>query len=248
MKFEGAKERSLMETRLEVDRLRQVYTEYANRGLARSKWSAANRGNQAIQQEWRRCLREVLANYGLIPLANKRILDLGCGTGEILAGFEEWGAQPENLIGVDLLAERIQAAAKRFPAIKFQQVNAEALPFENRSFELVSLFTVLTSILDLRMIMNVAQEIDRVLTPGGAVIWYDLRISNPFNRQVRGMSRRRIEQLFPGFGLCLQPLTLVPPLARRLGKLTPTLYPLLASLPWLKTHYLGLLTKPGGRP
>ena len=61
---------------------------------------------------------------------------------------------------------------------------------------------------------------------------------------MRGLSRATVKGLFPGFEPRLRTVTLLPPLARRLGPLTGAMYPALASVPWLRTHYVGLLTKP----
>ena len=58
------------------------------------------------------------------------------------------------------------------------------------------------------------------------------------------MPRRRLAGLFPGWHARLQLVTLLPPLARRLGILTPVLYPVLATLRPLRTHWLGLLERP----
>jgi hypothetical protein len=105
------------------------------------------------------------------------------------------------------------------------------------------LFTVFTSILDPKMATNIAGEIARVLRPSAAILWYDFRFNNPFNHHVRGMTRKSISQLFPEFHFQLKPITLLPPLARRMGPMTHFFYPPLARLPFLRTHYLGLLTK-----
>jgi hypothetical protein len=94
------------------------------------------------------------------------------------------------------------------------------------------------------MTRNLSREINRVLRSGGAVVWYDFRMNNPFNPHVRGISRKGIRNLFPGFQSRLVSITLMPPLARRLGALTELLYPGFASLPFLRSHYLGLLVKP----
>ena len=233
-----------METHLEVDRLRDVYRGYAARGLGRSKWSADNRGNQAIQRERNFKIHESLERAGFLPLGSRRVLDVGCGTGEILAGFEAWGAGWENLFGIDVIPERIRTARQNFPRITFQLANAESLPFPDGSFDLIAVFTVFTSILNRQMAANVAREITRTLRSGGAVIWYDFRLNNPFNQHVRGMSRKRIQGLFPDFKMSLETASLLPPLARRLGSFTNLLYPCLRAFPFLRTHYLGLLTKP----
>ena len=233
-----------MQVSSEVDRLRDVYREYGQRNWGKTKWSVTNRGNQAIRRERERKLEQLLQRSGFIPLDQRRILDVGCGTGETLAGFQAWGARPESLFGVDLLADRIRRAKEHFPAMNFQEANAEALPFASGFFDLVAVFTVFSSILDPQMTRNLSREIKRVLRSGGAVVWYDFRMNNPLNPHVRGISRNGIRRLFPEFDARLLSLTLVPPLARRCGSLTELLYPCFASLPLLRSHYLGLLVKP----
>jgi hypothetical protein len=57
------------------------------------------------------------------------------------------------------------------------------------------------------------------------------------------MNKAAIHRVFPDFDLALQTTTLLPPLARRLGRLTTALYPKLARIRWLRTHYVGVLTK-----
>jgi len=233
-----------MESCTEVERLTEVYREYRDRGWGETKWAITNTGNQAIQRERQHKLKQLLQHSDFLPLDQRRILDVGCGTGEMLASLQTWGAKPENLFGVDLLSDRIQRAKEKFPQISFQQVNAEALPFADGFFDLVSMCTVFSSILDHQMLRNVSREINRILHGGGAVIWYDFRINNPFNRHVRAMSRKAVRNLFPGFDLRLVSITLLPPLARRLGLLTDRLYTNLAAVALLRSHYLGILVKP----
>jgi len=232
-----------MENSLEVQRLRSVYEEYNSCGLGRSKWSPSNQGNAAIVRERNQKTLDCLENGGFLPLSARRILDVGCGTGTVLGTFKDWGAKPQNLFGVDLLPERIRRAQERFPEFTFQPANAESLPFADGAFDLVALFTVFTSILDPNMATNVAREIARVLRRGAAILWYDFRFNNPFNRHVRGMTIKSISELFPDFDLRLKPITFLPPLARRMGPMTDFLYPPLARVPFLRTHYLGLLNK-----
>jgi hypothetical protein len=50
--------------------------------------------------------------------------------------------------------------------------------------------------------------------------------------------------MFPEFRSRLVSITLLPPLARRWGTLTDLLYPCFAALPFLRSHYLGLVVKP----
>src|SRR5712692_9820298 len=47
---------------------------------------------------------ELFKRYGYIPLAEKSILEVGCGTGGWIRQFVRWGARPERVTGIDLLA------------------------------------------------------------------------------------------------------------------------------------------------
>jgi SAM-dependent methyltransferase len=235
-----------MESWTEVARIRAAYREYAMRHFAQSKWSRSNPGNQAILHERDSQLRDRLERAGFFPLSRWRMLDLGCGTGEQIGTFLDWGAKPENLCGIDLIPDRIRLAQRQFPQVTLQVANAESLPYGDGTFHLIGAFTVFSSILDPRMAINISHEINRVLTPGGVIVWYDFRTDNPFNKHVQGMSRNQVQRLFPDFRLSLQSISLFPPLARRLASLTGRLYGPLSSVPFLRTHLLGLLTKPGG--
>jgi SAM-dependent methyltransferase len=228
----------------EVQRLVQVYRAYRESQAVQAQWDEGNPGWSAILQERQRAIRRLLGSHGLFPLAGRKALEVGCGSGKVLASLLELGAQSQNLYGVDLLPDRISEAQQRYPELNFQCANAEQMEFPEASFDLVLLFTVFSSILDEQMARSVAYEVSRVLRPGGAVLWYDFRYDNPRNPNVRGVTRGNIETLFPGFNMRLRTITLLPPLARGLGCFTRVLYPLLAAIPPLRTHYLGLLIRP----
>jgi SAM-dependent methyltransferase len=228
----------------EAERLARVYRGYERDPAVYVRWSETNAGNRWIAEERRRAIVTLLQSHGFLPLQDKRVLDIGCGRGAVLASLTHLAARPCNLYGIDLLPDRIEAARQAYPGICFICGNAESLDFPDAHFDLVFLFTVFSSILDDRMAGNVANEVRRVLKPGGAVLWYNFRYNNPYNPHVRGMTKRHIRQFFPGFEMHLRTITLLPPLARRLGRLTPVLYPLLVAIPPLRTHYLGLLIRP----
>jgi ubiquinone/menaquinone biosynthesis C-methylase UbiE len=168
--------------------------------------------------ERRRVMRKLLGSHGLLPLGSREVLEVGCGSGHVLAGLQDLGAVPERLHGVDLLPGRVVEARRAHPGLDIRQANAEQLPFEDASFDLVLLFVVFSSILDATMQHNVAAECSRVLRSGGHVLWYDFRYDNPSNAHVRGVRRREVERLFPGFRFSLRTLTVVPQLVRRLGR------------------------------
>lgn len=228
----------------EVHRIRKIYAEYVENPEFSAKWILKNRGNRMILKERKGKIVSILRSHGFWPLEPLHILDVGCGTGGMLALLESWGAKPENLVGIDLIPERVARAQELYPHLHFICGNGEEMDFPQATFDLVAVFTVFSSILDDRMAQAVAERIWWVLRPGGAVLWYDFRYDNPNNPNVRGVKLLKIKHLFPGALPHLELVTLLPPLARRLGLLTPVLYPLLAQVPFLRTHYLGLLLKP----
>jgi ubiquinone/menaquinone biosynthesis C-methylase UbiE len=130
-----------------------------------------------------------------------------------------------------------------FPPLTFLQTNGQQLDFADASFDVVVLFTVISSIPEPDRAIRAAREIARVLAPSGVLLWYDVRYPKPWERHIRAMTKRRIRQLFPEFRMELRPETFFPPLAHRLGFTTKLIYPLLSRIRVLRTHYLGILTR-----
>jgi len=227
----------------EAERIAQAYR--SRDKSATRRWDMGNAGNRHILAERRRLTTRLLDRAGWLPLAARRVLDVGSGTGAELAWFREVGARDANLVGIDLLPERVEAARKSYPGLEFHAGNAERLPFPDSSFDVVVACTLFSSILDVGMAASVAGEIQRVMRPGGGLLWYDFRYDSPSNPNVRGVGERRVRALFPNLTGELIRLTLVPPLARRLGPLTPAAYPVLVAFPPLRSHLLGLLRKGG---
>jgi ubiquinone/menaquinone biosynthesis C-methylase UbiE len=225
----------------ETDRIKQAYSNRDERTNAR--WDLRNAGNQRILAERQSLTRWLLQHEGWLPLGDRRVLDVGSGGGTELAWFRELGASESSLVGIDLLPERVEVARRAYPKLEFLAGNAEHLPFPDGSFDLVVAYTIFSSILDREMAVNVASEIWRVMRPGAGLLWYDFRYDSPANRSVRGVGAGRVRELFPDLNGRLIGVTLLPPLARRLGPLTAIAYPALASIPPLRSHLLGLLRK-----
>ncbi len=146
--------------------------------------------------------------------------------------------------GIDLLEPSIELARRRRPEGMWVVGSATNLPFDADSFDMAAAITLFSSLPTEDTEELVAKEITRVLRPGGWLVWHDLRMDNPFNQGVHGVTYGRITQLFPGWDLDLRAYTLAPPLARRLGRATPILYPLLHSISPLRSHLIGRLRCP----
>lgn len=231
---------------IEVDRIHAVY---AQREIARSKRVRPGRDTMLADRD--RQLGQALRRSLAVPLDAAEILDVGCGEGGMLAWLQEAGARSEHLNGIDLLPTRIERAREGYPDFNFRVANAEEIPFASGRFDLLIVMTVFSSILSQRMAENVAAEMTRVLRPGGLILWYDMRYPNPWNPNIRAMTRLRVASLFPTFTPVLHSATLIPQIVRVLGRVSETglsaLYPWLTKLPPLRSHYLGILRAPDAR-
>ncbi|MGO4678050.1 class I SAM-dependent methyltransferase [Bosea sp. 2YAB26] len=227
-------------TAAEVDRLKSAYAKYADRDRGNPE-KEKRPGRLRMVRDRDVALYRLLDRETTPPLKRYRVLDLGCGTGDLIHQLQRYGFPNDRLFGVDLLPESLATAKRKCPDVSFTEANAEHVPFPDQRFDFILVFTVFSSILSPGMASNVAREITRVLTPDGVIIWYDLRYPNPWNRNVRAMTRRRIQDLFPDFEIELTSKTLLPPIAYRLGTLTDPLYPTLALVPAFRSHYFGML-------
>ena len=222
----------------------RIHTVYAKRPRSDARYSWLNPGHLFMMQEREHRLLTLLQRYGFTLLDTYKILEIGCGTGYWLREFVKWGVRPENITGVDLLSDRVAEAKKLCPeAVQVQCGSAATLAFPNNTFDLVLQSTVFTSVLDPSMKQQMASEMLRVVKGDGLILWYDYRVNNPWNSDVRGIKRQEISQFFPGCLLQLQRITLAPPLVRLLAPCSWLVCYVLGKVPWLCTHYLGVIRK-----
>lgn len=195
-------------------------------------------------QERERKLLAILVAEGIPSLQPLRILEVGCGTGFWLREFVKWGARPENIHGIDLLPERIAEAKKLSPSgITLECGSAARLNFVDAEFDLVMQSTMFTSILNSVMKEQIAREMLRVLRPTGLIVWYDFRVNNPRNPDVRGIKSAEVRSLFPGTRVEFHSLTLAPPIARPVARMSLLLHRVLSGITPLRTHYLAVVRR-----
>jgi ubiquinone/menaquinone biosynthesis C-methylase UbiE len=229
---------------LEEDRIRIAY----GRRVCDGRYSFFNAGHLFMLQQRERQMLELLRRHGFARLETIRVFEIGCGTGYWIRQFIQWGARPENVGGIDLLAERLAEAARLCPGgVSLSCGNAARLEHPDASFDIVLQSTAFTSILDISMKQQIGAEMLRVLEPNGLIVWYDYRVNNPWNPDVRGIGRREVEQLFPGCRVELQSITLAPPLSRSIAPFSVLCCQALESVPFLRTHLLGAIRKDDGR-
>lgn len=227
----------------EIKRIQAVYQKRNERNLVADKYSLFRPGELYMLQKREQATLDMLRKFGWSSLQGKKILEIGCGRGQRLGDFLRWGARPEEIFGVDLLEEFVKEARHSYPGFNIIQSSGHCMPFDDASFDLVYQSTVFTSILDDVLCKQIAAEMVRVLKPDGILLWYDFRYPNPKNKDVRPIRRDELLSLFPNMIIELKSVTLAPPLARTLAPLSTGLCRVLETIPFLRTHYLGLITR-----
>jgi SAM-dependent methyltransferase len=217
-------------------RIERLFRDYERDPRKQRAWDIENPGNVLMRRE----LVDALIEEVGTPLeGHGPVLEIGCGHGLYLEELARRGVPESSLHGVDLVDELIEDAIRRVPGADLRVADAQSLPYPDGTFGVVLLFTVLSALKTAGVAAAIVAEAKRVLGPGGALVVYDMRMPSPVNNNVRRMSRRSLEGLM-GPNLRVRSLTLLPPLARRLGARAERLYPLLTRLPVLRTHWLAV--------
>jgi SAM-dependent methyltransferase len=227
----------------ECEEVRQRYDRRISQNLG-NLYSPLLPDNYLSRQEKERAVIRWINTYGIAPVENKLVLEIGCGTGGNLLDLLRLGFMPENLVGNELLEERVYEARKRLPAdIRIIPGDARNIDFSEGPFDIVSQSTVFTSLLDKNFQYELAGRMWELTKAGGGVLWYDFVYDNPNNPDVRGINVRTIRKLFPEGQLHYWRLTLAPPLSRLFTGIHPLFYPILNTFPFLRTHALCWIKK-----
>lgn len=176
----------------------------------------------------------------LRPKPGKRILDVGCGTGNAEAGLSRLRLSQVQLYGVDLALDRIRTAAEMAKGMNarvgYAVADACHLPFSDGAFDSTFCVAVLQHI---RNVAEALREFVRVTRPGGRIVavepdnnaryWfssvpsgmaaYDLgrRFFSALGESSDGAVGPTLPGLFAAEGLDLEAVHLFPVSVSRLG-------------------------------
>lgn len=110
-----------------------------------------------------RLFQHVLGRF--FPMANN-LLEIGCGTGFVLAGFAE--VRPEiHLVGAEIYTSGLKLAQLRLPQVEFMQMDACHIPFADE-FDVVGAFDVLEHV---EKDQHAFGEIFKAVKSGGGAIF-----------------------------------------------------------------------------
>ncbi len=193
-------------------RLGRTYRSYAGDPRKRRAWAADNPGNARLRGE---LLARVLDVTRAQRERGEAVLDVGCGGGWWLERLAAAGVDGALLAGVDLIPERVERARARVPAARIDVADAARLPFADARFGVVLALTALSSAGSRARARRMLDEARRVLAPGGVLLVYEPRLPTR-NRDTHRVTRRALATR-PGDEVAHEAITLLPPLARRLG-------------------------------
>jgi SAM-dependent methyltransferase len=130
------------------------------------------------QNAWNEFLEVPTMERLLKPLVRqKRVLDVGCGTGILSDRIYRWGA--DDVFGVDPSARMIEKAESLRSRVSFTTGSAEQLPYANSTFDVVASSLVMHYIENLALPFG---EVARVLKPGGQFVF---TMHHPFQEAFR---------------------------------------------------------------
>lgn len=126
-----------------------------------------------------------------------RVLDYGCGAGELVSRLREQGAAA---FGCDIFYEGGDSSALVDPTLfgtVIRKMEGNSIPFDDDSFDVVINVQVMEHVEDLDTVLS---EIHRVLKPGGAVLslfpdthtWREGHCGVPFLHWFQKRSRARV--------------------------------------------------------
>jgi demethylmenaquinone methyltransferase/2-methoxy-6-polyprenyl-1,4-benzoquinol methylase len=131
------------------------------------KYDIANRIlSLGIDIKWRKkSVEEIVKD---ITKENIRILDVACGTGDMIGIWQKTIKNKRlKICGLEPSKRMLEIAKRRFPDVTFYNAFATEIPCENNSFDVISVSFGIRNILEIEKALN---EFNRVLDKNGKLL------------------------------------------------------------------------------
>lgn len=92
--------------------------------------------------------------YKFLVSPNQRILEIGCGTGDLLANLS-----PSHGVGIDFSPEMITRARQRHPKLEFHQLDAHDLSSLNDEFDIIIFSDTINDLWDVQRALEQAKRL-----------------------------------------------------------------------------------------
>lgn len=111
-------------------------------------WDAVAKSFGAGRRGARGYHRLLARLYAHLVPKGARVLEIGCGTGDLLAALE-----PAEGVGIDFSAEMLAVARERHPGLRFVQTDAAGLDL-GESFDFIILSDLLNDVFDVQQVLE----------------------------------------------------------------------------------------------
>ncbi|MBF6673520.1 MULTISPECIES: class I SAM-dependent methyltransferase [Glutamicibacter] len=145
-----------------------------------------------IVNYWRKITTEAIA-----PKPGERILDLAAGTGTSSVPLAEAGAK---VTACDMSNGMLAEGRKRYPQLDFVYGDAHELPFEDGTFDAVTISYGLRNIDDTEKALS---EMRRVTKPGGRIVVAEF--STPTVAPIKVAYQQFLPRVIPALGYLVSP-------------------------------------------
>ncbi len=145
------------------------YKVFATADLSHDYWTSVGPSTEGEYHKlaWKKL--EQLQQIGLKP--NSRVLDVGCGTGQLALSLETFLDHRGCYFGTDLGPEAIAYCHTRFqkPNFRFAVNEMTSIPVKDQAFDFITYFSVFTHTYPDETALLLAESA-RLLAPGGTIV------------------------------------------------------------------------------
>ena len=164
-------------------------TTYRQADLEIDYWSVVGPSTKEQFEHLGQQKRQTLIALGMTP--HSRVLDVGCGTGQLTAALSDYLSDDAVYCGTDIAQEAVTFCQRRFsrPNFFFRRNDMTSVPVGGQQFDVIFLASVFTHMYPAEIKLMLL-DLKRLLAPGGLIV-ADVFVS-PHIRTFAG-SRSKVE-------------------------------------------------------